>query len=161
MENILINNLNGFILPFPIGLSNKNELTNLNLSEFVVASSHHTVGEYGLDHNSLKKITNKHKQGIFSTTLDDLHFNWKLPFPDHIKIDVDGIEHKIIEGGSKTLNNSQLKSILIEINSNRKEDKKIIDKLKHYKFLYDEKQVHNAMRLDGPHAGYAEYIFYR
>ena len=59
------------------------------------------------------------------------------------------------------MNNSQLKSILIEINSNRKEDKKIIDKLKHYKFLYDEKQVHNAMRLDGPHAGYAEYIFYR
>ena len=161
MENILINNLNDFILPFPIGLSNKNELTNLNLSEFVVASSHHTVGKYGLDHNSLKKITNKHKQGIFSTTLDDLHFNWKLPFPDHIKIDVDGIENKIIEGGSKTLKNPQLKSILIEINSNRKEDKKIIDKLKYYRFLYDEKQINDAMRLEGPHAGYAEYIFYR
>ena len=84
-----------------------------------------------------------------------------MPFPDHIKIDVDGIENKIIEGGSKTLRNPQLKSILIEINSNRKEDKKIIDKLKYYRFLYDEKQINDAMRLEGPHAGYAEYIFYR
>ena len=84
-----------------------------------------------------------------------------MPFPDHIKIDVDGIEHKIIQGGSKTLNNPQLKSILIEINSNRKEDEKIIDKLKYYNFLYDEKQINDAMRLEGPHAGYAEYIFYR
>ena len=84
-----------------------------------------------------------------------------MPFPDHIKIDVDGIENKIIEGGSKTLKNPQLKSILIEINSNRKEDKKIIDKLKYYRFLYDEKQINDAMRLEGPHAGYAEYIFYR
>ena len=74
---------------------------------------------------------------------------------------IDGIENKIIEGGSKILKNPQLKSILIEINANRKEDKKIIDKLKYYKFLYDKKQINDAMRLEGPHAGYAEYIFYR
>ena len=59
----------------------------------------------------LKKITNKHKQGIFSTTLDDLHFNWKLPFPDHIKIDVDGIEHLILQGAQKFLADKKINNI--------------------------------------------------
>ena len=53
-----------------------------------------------------------------------------MPLPDYIKIDVDGIEHKIIEGCNKILKNKKLSSLLIEINENRKEDQLIIEKLK-------------------------------
>ena len=82
------------------------KLTKLHLSEFASASAHHTVGESALDHGSLEKINTKYRQGIFSTTLDDLHEKWNLPLPDYIKIDVDGIEHKIIEGCNKILKNN-------------------------------------------------------
>ena len=40
----------------------------------------------------------------------------------YLKVDVDGIEYKIIEESDLLLKNKNLKSILIEINSNRKED---------------------------------------
>lgn len=40
-------------------------------------------------------------------------------FPNHIKIDVDGNEHKILKGATKALSNKTLKTILIELNKNR------------------------------------------
>ena len=161
MENIIINHQQDNILAFPMGISNKTELTKLHLSEFSTASSHHTVGESALDHGSLEKINTKYRQGIFSTTLDDLHEKWNLPLPDYIKIDVDGIEYKIIEGCNRILKNKKLSSILVEINESRKEDQSIIEKLKKFNFNYDKEQVDKSRRKDGPHKGYAEYLFYR
>ena len=53
------------------------------------------------------------------TTLDELIKTYGLP--SYIKIDVDGIEHLIMRGSIKTLNNEKLKSILVEINENYSE----------------------------------------
>jgi len=44
---------------------------------------------------------------------DNLFDIYDLKFLNNIKIDVDGIEHLILEGGKKALNNT--KSILIEV----------------------------------------------
>ena len=161
MENIVINNLNNLITPYPIGISDETKMTKLNLSKFEIGASHHTVGEFALDHNTLEKIKNRFSQGIFSTTLDNLWDQWKLPKPEYIKIDVDGIEHKIIKESSKTLKSQELKSILIEINPKRSEDKEILSILKFYKFTYSESQISRTIRESGPHEGYAEYIFYK
>ena len=49
--------------------------------------------------------------------------------PDYIKIDVDGIEHLILEGGKETLKNKKIKSILIEINENFEDQKNRLIKL--------------------------------
>ena len=87
MQNIAINNLNKFVSPFPLGISNKTELTSLQLSNFQAGSSHHTVGKNHLDHNTLEIISSKLSQGIFSTPLDDLCDIWGLPEPNYIKID--------------------------------------------------------------------------
>ena len=46
-------------------------------------------------------------------SIDDLVKIFNLKKPDILKIDVDGIEHLILQGGKETLSNS--KSILIEI----------------------------------------------
>ncbi len=161
MENIVANNLINLINPYPIGISNVTELTNLHLSEFSKGGSHHTVGENALSHKDLHNIKTKYNQGIFSTTLDDLYSKWKIPLPNYLKIDVDGIESKIVDKGNLILKNQQLKSALIEINSNRDEDKKIIRKMSEYGFIYDVKQVKSAERKSGEHKGYAEYLFYR
>ena len=50
MENILANNLESKITPYPIGISNLSELTTLYLNRFEKGSSHHVVG-VSLDHN--------------------------------------------------------------------------------------------------------------
>ena len=159
MENILLNNLKNKITAYPLGLSNKTELSKLYISSFTQGSSHHNVGET-VDHN-LQQRKFDYEQGIFSTSLNDLINRWKLPVPNYLKIDVDGLEYKIIEESLSILNDRNLESVLIEINPNRKEDKKIINTFKECGFSYDNQQVEKATRIDGPHKGYAEYLFFR
>jgi hypothetical protein len=65
---------------------------------------------------------------------------FKLPYPDYIKIDVDGIEHLILEGSSNILKNAT--SIIIEINEKFIEQKnKCEDILKNndYRLVSKEK----------------------
>ena len=95
------------------------------------------------------------------SSLDEILYTWNLPCPNYLKIDVDGIESKIIYGAKKTLKNDDLKSILIEININRDEDKDIINILKKNNFTYSQDQVNESERKTGPHKGYAEYLFIR
>ena len=54
-------------------------------------------------------------------TLDNCLKNFELPKPNHIKIDVDGIEHLILKGSLDTLKNAN--SILIEISDDFYEQK--------------------------------------
>ena len=159
MENILANDLGSKIKPYPIGISNLSELTTLYLNRFEKGSSHHVVGE-SLDHN-LNKIKAKLKQGIFSSTLNDLNKIWSLPKPNYLKIDVDGTEYKIIEKSHDLLRSKELQSVLVEINPNRDQDQQIIKTLESFDFFYDQKQVDDAKRKSGPHIGYAEYLFYK
>ena len=86
MNNIDQNNLYKFITPYPIGISNNTELSELQISKFEAGSSHHTVGKNLLDHKNLEVISNSFSQGIFSTTIDDLCFNWKLPIPSYLSV---------------------------------------------------------------------------
>ena len=48
------------------------------------------------------------------TSVDTLVYRHNLAFPNLIKIDVDGNEHKILSGMSKILKDQRLKSIAIE-----------------------------------------------
>ena len=54
-----------------------------------------------------------------------------IPQPTHIKIDVDGIESKVIEGGVNTIQNC--KTILIEV-----EDMDIVDMITKLGFEIDD-----------------------
>ncbi len=159
MENIVINKLTKKITSYPIGISDVSIFTTLHMGKFDKGGSHNTVGA-PLDHN-LNNKESVYKQGIFTTSLDELISLWGMPVPNYLKIDVDGIESKIINKSQNLLANKNLYSVLVEINPNRKEDEEIIKIFKNFGFLYDEKQVNDARRKEGPHKGYAEYLFYR
>ena len=88
-------------------------------------------------------------------------FSLEITYPSYLKIDVDGIEGKIISESKKILSSSKLESILIEINENRDQDISIINTLKKIGFNFDNDQVNQARRKSGPHKGYAEYLFYK
>tara|TARA_B100000989_G_C19362150_1_gene393741 strand:- start:321 stop:551 length:231 start_codon:yes stop_codon:yes gene_type:complete len=64
-----------------------------------------------------------------------------LDIPDYIKIDVDGIEHLIIEGGDKFLINKKVKSLSIELNQDFKEQyEKVISMMEKYNFKFLHKK---------------------
>ncbi len=52
---------------------------------------------------------------MMSTSIDDLVARFSAPFPNHIKIDVDSIEDRIVAGGRQTLSDPRVRSVLIEI----------------------------------------------
>jgi len=59
------------------------------------------------------------------------------------------------------LKDNKLESVLIEINPSRQEDKQIIETMQNKGFKYRKEQVESSKRKEGPHKGYAEYLFFR
>ena len=57
----------------------------------------------------------KNQQGMMGVSLDELTGPLALPAPNHVKIDVDGIEDAIIRGATNTLANPQLRTLLVEV----------------------------------------------
>ena len=81
----------------------------------------------------------------FGTSINFLIQNNILDIPDYIKIDVDGAEHLILEGGNRFLNNEKIKSLSIELNENFKEQfDKVIEIIKNKKFKILHKK-HNSI----------------
>ena len=48
--------------------------------------------------------------------MDELVFDFNLPVPNHIKVDVDGAERMIVENMPRLLRDARLQSMMIEIN---------------------------------------------
>lgn len=121
-HNIYLNKLDN-ILAFNSGISEKNSYDSLYVGNFNAGNSGHNIGSKSSQLNSEVTI----KQGIFTYTLDSLWQKYNLPFPNVIKIDVDGFEPNIIEGAKETLKDTRLKSILIEIDKENEFLKDIIE----------------------------------
>ena len=79
----------------------------MNEAEFTEGWSMSAFGET-TNYEGLE-FSPKHNYQIFGTNINYLLDNKILPFPNYIKIDVDGLEHKILNGANKLLNNPDLK----------------------------------------------------
>jgi FkbM family methyltransferase len=98
------------IIPLP--LSNDIEENKLKLITTEWGGALSTFGkDFGWDGNKLNSIF---EFKTISLSMDQIVNIFKIPFPDYIKMDVDGIEHFILNGGFEVLKN--VKSVLIEIN---------------------------------------------
>ncbi len=81
---------------------------------------------------SVKAVLDAQAQGglsqlVYGTSIDDLVLNAGFPAPTYLKIDVDGIEPKIIAGAAAVLSQPRLRSVLIEINKKSEDDLRIIE----------------------------------
>ena len=158
-KNIVLNHLSQQVVAYCAALSDVSSFSLLHLSSFQVGSSCHSFGEevdFKLEHRETKI-----SQGCFSTTLDDLVTNGVMPMPDHIKIDVDGLEHKVLAGARNVLADKRLKSVLIEINTNLELHRKIIADMQALGFVLSPKQVAKALRAKGTFAGVGNHVFHR
>jgi FkbM family methyltransferase len=158
-RNILLNNLTDRVKAYCLGLSDKQGLTELYMASMVAGGSIHNLGE-ALDYKQ-EPMPVGFRQGCVAFRLDDLVSNGGIPVPNHLKIDVDGIEPKIVAGAEKTLKERALKSLLIEVNPALADHRAMVTTLNEMGFLHDPAQVERAARKEGPFKGVAEYIFRR
>ncbi|MGZ5035783.1 MAG: FkbM family methyltransferase [Usitatibacter sp.] len=158
-RNIQLNQLADLVTAYCIGLSDRSGLSVLHMADMRIGGSCHAVGE-PLDYKQ-QPLTARFRQGCFAVRLDELVASGDIPVPKHIKIDVDGFEHKVIAGARVTLADPALKSMLIETNGNLADHRAMVDELAGLGFRFDPAQVERAIRKDGPFKGVAEYVFTR
>lgn len=158
-RNILANRLSGQVVAYPIALYDRIKVDRLFNNVAQAGNSHNSFAEQIDMH--LQPANYRFEQGAVSFPLDALTADGAVPPPTHVKIDVDGLEHKIVAGMTQTLQSPTLKSVLIELNTNVAEHREIVDVMRVHDFSYSEAQVEKARRKEGPHAGIGNYIFRR
>jgi FkbM family methyltransferase len=113
-RNIFINGVVDLISIISLPLFDKVELGKLSMTTTDWGGAMSTFGEtYGHDGEPIKKVF---EFSTFGISMDEAMKFFHLEMPDYIKMDVDGIEHLILKGGVRILEN--VKGILIEINDN-------------------------------------------
>ena len=161
-RNVSINKLENNIKVFPLPLTNKdNQFQIMNESDFIEGGSLNSFGE---KFNFEGKIfENRMNYQILGTSINYLIENNTLEIPDYIKIDVDGIEHFILEGASKYLENKKIKSLSIEINENFKEQYiKVMEIMKKSNFkILHKKHNKDLIPAESKYSKIFNYIFIR
>lgn len=152
VKNLQLNNIEPNA--YCIALSYKMEIGTLFASGGEMGGACHSFNQK-VGHD-LKARETPFTQGCIGLTLDDLHNNG-LPIPNHIKIDVDGLEHAVVNGGRFILN--YVESILVEVNPSLPQHIQMLEYLKGYGFEFDKDQVERATRKEGTFKGCAEYVF--
>ena len=116
-RNISINHLEEKIRIINNPLSHEsNKFSKFRESSFLEGGALHTYREK-FDYTG-KNFISENQYYLLGTNINELLDRKILELPNYIKIDVDGIEHLILQGGDKYLNHSNIKSILIEVNEN-------------------------------------------
>lgn len=112
-KNIILNNCTDTITPLPLALSDKTMIDTFNYHNLATGSSIHALGE-AIDDRG-RPFEPIAQQQVLAYSIDDLIGQFNMPIPNHIKIDVDGIELTILKGAETTLGNPLVKSILLEL----------------------------------------------
>lgn len=158
-RNIHLNRVNDRVRAYCVALSDKTGVDRLYLSGFLPGGSCHSLGQ-PLDHHN-RPVSSPFVQGCMSSTIDELVGGGAIPVPAHIKIDVDGLEHKVIAGARTTLRDTRVRSVLVEINTGLDEHWAIVDAFLDYGFDYSREEVERAVRTKGVFKGVGNYVFRR
>ncbi len=158
-RNIVYNQLNDLCMAYPLALSNVSRVDRLFLSKFSLGGSCHSFGE-SVDFH-LKERRQTYVQRCMCVPLDKLVGEGVIPQPDHIKLDVDGIEHLVLEGAKETLASPKLKSVLVELNTHLLEHRRIVDHMQELGYVFQPAQVDLAIRREGAFEGVGNYVFFR
>jgi FkbM family methyltransferase len=175
-KNIYLNDLHGQVLAYCAALTDIDKADRLLLSDFGLGISYHDFEEnswtedkeFAVDWKLSKD--NRRAQGCLGRRLDSL-FAEGLPFPDHIKIDVDGLEHRVVAGMIETLKRPELKTFLIEINFDNPKNLALIDQITDlgWRFSWEQLRTHRKVKFSIDQiksyqdrgVGGLNYIFYK
>ena len=112
-ENIHANAMSDGITALCLALAKETRLDSLNLAGMGAGS---WGNSFGGETNQFDDVIDiKFRQGAIGLAIDDFMAHFAPPRPTHIKIDVDGIEADILQGGKRTLSAPSVLSMIVEI----------------------------------------------
>ena len=157
-RNIEINNMGDQISALCIALTDKKELGYLNMTSTItgsaLASFQSTLDPTG------NTFTPTYRQAMLGNSIDGFINEYDPPFPNRLKIDVDGIELQIITGGRKTLADPRLKSVSVELDDDSPDLISAVTKIMEESGLpFLHKKIEPSMLPDGMNL--FNYVFAR
>lgn len=161
-RNIVINDVVDRVRAYPYAISSKTEFTDLYLSSsWPIGQGGHSAGE-SVD-RLLQPRPYPFVQGSMAVAIDDMVEQGAVPTPSHIRIDVGGTEHLVVQGLSKTLRNPELTSVLVEIVNDSEESFGVVEVMEKAGFGFDPDQAKASFahhKLEGA-GDITNYIFTR
>ena len=138
-RNVQLNNLSQYILPISIAFSNQLKLTKFFLSSIETGSATHSIDH---PYSDGTYFSPKYVQGVFCSSINDFVNTPGVLFPNHIKIDVDGVELDIVNNMATVLKDDRLRSVVIEVDTSNSNG--VIEKLffdSNFKIFMEESWV--------------------
>lgn len=132
-RNIELNALDGVVWALCLALSDQSGIGALNMQTTSPGGALSTFGS-SIDHHG-RPFTPVFRQAAIGMSLDAFLERSQAPFPQHIKIDVDGLEHKVVAGATRTLQNPRVKSALIELNEELGSHRHLVEVMTEWGFL--------------------------
>jgi FkbM family methyltransferase len=129
-------NISIFMLP----LSSNTSINYFYLKHDLIAGESNNQFGRRIDSGG-ERFTPTAQIGMCAVTLDSLIERGIVVQPNHIKIDVDGIENLVVSGMQKCLASIHLKSLLIELNGDELEVFKMIQYLENLQLIIKRRPV--------------------
>lgn len=111
--NILRNGLDARVRALPLALDERCRIDTLRMRDNRVGGSLHVFGS-AVDFKR-ETFVPAWQQGALALSIDALREQYGLPAPQHVKIDVDGLETAVVRGGARTFAAPELRSVLVEV----------------------------------------------
>jgi len=157
--NIYLNELSDRVLSFGgCGLSDEQGFDSLYMQKFDDFQANF-IGEKKDEY--LDEVSMVFRQGCFKTSIDQLIFFHNLKRPDHIKVDVDGIEHLVIKGAQKTLEDRIPKSMNVEINARLPEHHDMVTNIAQFGYRVEGPDLTELEKLKDKSKAICNVFFYR
>jgi FkbM family methyltransferase len=150
--NLFLNDLADRVSTLNVALSDRHALDFLYMPVFSVGTAFNQFGAPAGEDADRSRAG--FKQAVFAYTLDDFTERYSPFVPTHIKIDVDGIEAKIIAGASQTLANPAVQSLLVELDRHRADEQEAMNAIQAKGFTV-------ASQTPKGDTGVCNYIFRR
>ncbi|MGE0445122.1 MAG: FkbM family methyltransferase [Vicinamibacterales bacterium] len=116
-RNIALNDLAGYIGAYCLAFAGKSGLDALYMTDAQLGGARNSFGT-AVDWRGLPLVAGT-TQATVGFRIDEFVRGFNPRFPTHLKIDVDGLESRIVEGAAETLADPRLRSVLIELDTAR------------------------------------------
>lgn len=157
-RNAYLNKVEDSILIMPNPAFDCMNWGRFNQNGEVEGTSMCTFGvDYGFDGKAIRPRPGYFTLGL---SLDNLLEKEIVEVPAMVKIDVDGVEHVILQGAPELFSNKKCETVLVEVNEDFVEQKESVESLmKDYGFILKEKNQGEG--AEGRFAGTYNYIYSR